>query len=169
MQQKFKIAFLIFSFVSFSLISMAQVNNWFYKQLLKNVYQPEVSLLSIEEFSKTTDQYYIIDTRSLAEYEVSHIAGSNFIDFDAYQQYDYTDIGSDQNILVYCSIGARSQDVAIHLSNIGFENVYNLEGGIFEWINQDKEIVNKAGEKTKDIHTFSKAWGIWVNKGNKVQ
>lgn len=160
---------LIFGLTLLSLNSMGQVNNWFYQRLLNTVYNDGVPLLSINEFNKNIDNYHILDSRSSAEFEVSHIKGSNFLDFDHFKEYNFSEIDNDQPILVYCSIGARSQTVAEHLINNGFTNVYNLEGGIFEWINQSNEVVNKDGEKTNNIHTYSKAWGVWVNKGNKVQ
>jgi 3-mercaptopyruvate sulfurtransferase SseA len=50
----------------------------------------------------------------------------------------------------------------------GFENVYNLYGGIFQWINEGYELVNQDGKPTNKIHAYSKTWGIWLNKGEKV-
>ena len=46
--------------------------------------------------------------------------------------------------------------------------VYNLYGGLFEWVNQGKEVVKPNGETTETVHAYSKSWGIWLKKGEKV-
>ena len=51
---------------------------------------------------------------------------------------------------------------------MGFENVRNLYGGIFQWKNQDKPVVDTKGIKTDSVHTYSKAWSKWLKKGIKV-
>jgi len=148
--------------------NFAQVNNWFYRQILNGIYNDDVKLLSIDEFENEIDDYVIYDSRSIEEFEVSHIKNAQFIDFDSFKEFDFSELNTDQKILVYCSIGARSQTVVEHLIKNGYTNVYNLEGGIFEWVNNDKNIIDTAGENTENIHAFSKAWGIWLQKGNKV-
>ena len=37
------------------------------------------------------------------------------------------------SIYVYCRSGARSSQACELMTQFGFENVYNLEGGITEW------------------------------------
>lgn len=50
---------------------------------------------------------------------------------------------------------------------MGFKNVSNLYGGIFEWVNQAHEIVNDSG-KTDSVHAYNRFWGMWLQKGKKV-
>jgi len=38
-----------------------------------------------------------------------------------------------------------------------------LKGGIFQWVNDKKPIVDLNGRSTTRIHTYNKAWGVWVN------
>ena len=71
-------------------------------------------------------------------------------------------------IVVYCSLGVRSEDVAEKLKKAGYSNVYNLYGGIFEWKNNDLEVLNLNEKPTDSIHIYSKAWSKWLKKGVKV-
>ena len=43
---------------------------------------------------------------------------------------------------MYCSIGKRSEKVTQKLKKAGYNNVSNLYGGIFEWVNQGNEVVD---------------------------
>ena len=65
-------------------------------------------------------------------------------------------------------MGYRSEKIAEKLTASGFTNVVNLYGGIFEWINQDKPVVDQSGSETELVHAYSKKWGIWLNEGVKV-
>lgn len=46
------------------------------------------------------------------------------------------DIKPDSHIVVYCSVSYRSSILARRLQDMGFTNVYNLEGSIFKWANE---------------------------------
>jgi predicted sulfurtransferase len=70
-------------------------------------------------------------------------------------------------IVVYCSIGVRSEDIGEKLQKAGFTNVKNLYGGIFEWKNQGNPVYKNKME-TDSVHTFNKQWGKLLDKGIKV-
>ena len=46
-------------------------------------------------------------------------------------------------------------------------NVYNLYGGLFEWVNKGGDIYKK-GQTTQKVHAYSKKWGRYLTKGIKV-
>ena len=77
------------------------------------------------------------------------------------------DTYKDREIIVYCSVGKRSEDIGEKLINAGYKNVKNLYGGIFEWVNEALPIVDNSGKQTNKIHAYSKDWGVWVIKGEK--
>ena len=52
---------------------------------------------------------------------------------------------SDHQIVCYCLKGARGLLGAKTLKDLGFSNVYNLEGGIESWVKSDKAIKNYLG------------------------
>ena len=77
-------------------------------------------------------------------------------------------VNKNKEVIVYCSVGYRSEKVSEKLEEMGFKNISNLYGGIFEWKNQDQPIVTSESKPTEEIHAFSRVWGIWLNKGTKV-
>lgn len=38
-------------------------------------------------------------------------------------------------------------------------DIYNLEGGIFQWACEQREIVNERGERVNSVHPYSSFWG----------
>ena len=38
-------------------------------------------------------------------------------------------------------------------------DIYNLEGGIFQWACEQREIVNDKGEKVNTVHPYNSLWG----------
>jgi hypothetical protein len=71
-------------------------------------------------------------------------------------------------IVVYCSLGIRSEQISERLNNMGYVNVKNLYGGIFEWKNKGYPVLDKNGKETDSIHIFSKHWGQWLINGIKT-
>jgi len=70
-------------------------------------------------------------------------------------------------IVVYCSLGIRSEIIGKQLIAEGYTAVYNLYGGIFEWVNKGKAVYNNTQETSK-VHAYSKSWGSYLLKGTKV-
>ena len=70
-------------------------------------------------------------------------------------------------ILIYCTVGARSEKIGKILQQEGFSRVYNLYGGIVHWVNEGRPVFAN-GKPTLQVHTYSKPWSIWLTKGEKV-
>ena len=140
-----------------------------FDKLLKRSLKESVPVLKINEVS-STDAYLLLDTREVKEFEVSHLknakqVGYDFFNIDSVLK-EYPD--KNQPILVYCSIGIRSELIGEKLLKAGYKNVHNLYGGIFEWKNQSHEVVDKNEAPTEEVHTFSKEWSKWLTNGEKV-
>ena len=114
------------------------------------------------------NKYILLDTRERREYEVSHIANARWVGYDKFNYRSVTELPKDTAIVVYCSVGYRSEKIGEKLKELGFTNVKNLYGGIFQWVNEAKPVVDMDGAATDEVHAYSKAWGIWLNKGKKV-
>jgi hypothetical protein len=69
---------------------------------------------------------------------------------------------------VYCSVGYRSERIGEKLLKLGYTDVVNLYGGIFEWKNQGLDVYNSSNYPTDSVHTYNKSWGKWLVKGIKV-
>ena len=91
--------------------------------------------VSVEELKKMMDQgeeFKLIDVREPHEYEFVNI-GAELIPVS--QVFDNTDkIPKDKKVVVMCRSGARSgQVIAALQSQLQYDKLYNLEGGILAW------------------------------------
>ncbi|WP_207493861.1 rhodanese-like domain-containing protein [Aridibaculum aurantiacum] len=136
--------------------------------ILQNLLQHQVNELSVQQLDSNYARYIILDSRTQAEFEVSHLPGAIWIGTEKDEQIKQVQrLPIDQPVVVYCSIGMRSEKAAMHLQETGFANVSNLYGGIFEWINQQKSLVNAKGA-TKDIHGYNLVWAKWIRNGEVI-
>lgn len=138
-----------------------------YHTMLNNMYAGTVSLIKPEAVD-TLNSPLILDTREKNEYEVSHIENARWVGFDTFDDKTLADLPKDTLIVLYCSVGYRSERIGERLQELGFTNIYNLYGGIFEWKNHNHPVVDTSGHETDKIHAYSKKWGVWLYKGEKV-
>ncbi|TGE20151.1 rhodanese-like domain-containing protein [Hymenobacter elongatus] len=142
-----------------------------YDQLLRTLYRETVPTVQpatlAQELRKSPSTILLLDTRTPAEYGVSHLRGARFVDFDQYEQATFADVPRDRKVVVYCSVGYRSERVGERLQALGFKNVRNLYGGIFQWVNEGRTVYNHHG-KTQNVHPYSALWSPWLTRGNKV-
>lgn len=142
-----------------------------YDDQVRAMYKNTVELITAAELSDEMGEnpdLVLLDTRELVEYNVSHIEGSRYIGYNTFSIESLNDIPKDADIIVYCSLGVRSELIGEKLQEAGYENVKNLYGGIFEWMYQNKIVVNKKGNATDKIHTYDEKWSQWLLKGKKV-
>lgn len=138
-----------------------------YDNMLDALYSKTIPLLKPEEIKNAND-YVILDARALAEFNVSHLEHAIWVNFPNPNLEMTKELAKDQAILVYCSVGYRSERVGEELVKMGFTKVYNLYGGIFEWANNKYPIVNNSNEKTNKVHGYAPSWGKWMNKEIEV-
>ncbi|PZX55667.1 rhodanese-related sulfurtransferase [Algoriphagus chordae] len=137
-----------------------------YKALLSTLYDSDFPIVKPAELTDLS-KYQIVDTREKEEFEVSHLKGANWVGYDTFSIDNVSGLDKNQPVLVYCTVGARSQEIGKKLKEAGFNQVYNLYGGLIEWANEKKPIFHE-GSQTNKVHTYSKSWGIWLTKGEKV-
>ncbi len=76
-------------------------------------------------------EYKIIDVRSKNEYRENHLTGSVNIPLsDIKQKIEKIVPNKDRKILLYCQSGLRSKKAIRILEKLGYNNLYNLNGGI---------------------------------------
>ena len=142
-----------------------------YDQLLKTLYRGTVPLVQPAALATTLRDkpgaVILLDTRTPTEYRISHLQGARFVDFGSFEQATFQDLPRDQTVVVYCSVGYRSERVGERLKALGFRDVRNLYGGIFQWVNEGRPIYNARGQ-TQDVHPYSALWSTWLVKGRKV-
>jgi rhodanese-related sulfurtransferase len=157
--------FLIFS----QLLGMSQVQKKSFDLLLRSMLKESVKTISVKELStKDLAKYTLLDARELNEFQVSHLQNAKWIGYETFDTKKMAGIPKDQPIVIYCSIGVRSEKIGEKLMSMGYKNVQNLYGSIFEWVNQGNVVYDKNGKPTNKVHAYSKSWGIWLDKGEKV-
>jgi rhodanese-related sulfurtransferase len=142
-----------------------QVQSKAYNVMLKSLLAHSVDEIGVAEIP---DESILLDARAQSEYDVSHLKNAIWVGYDSFNisRVPHT-ISKDEPIYVYCSIGYRSEKIGEKLLAAGYSKVYNVYGGLFEWVNQDGEVFNSEGQ-TKEVHAFDRKWGIWLKKGDKV-
>lgn len=164
-----KLHVLCFILLSFALHSQDLVESTAYKLVLKGLLNKDVPHLgALSALKLDTHKVLFVDARETKEYNVSHIENAVHVGYDSLDLSALKDVDKKQKIVVYCSVGYRSEKVTQKLIEAGYVNAQNLYGGIFEWKNQNGAVVNGKGIETDTLHGYSKTWGIWLNNGEKV-
>ena len=125
-----------------------------------------IPVIGVQELADKKAQYLILDTREKEEFLVSHITGAAFAGYKNFDWNTLDNIPLDQPIVVYCSVGYRSEKIGEQIKAKGYTQVYNLYGSIFEWANQDFPLEDAQGKPTKQIHTYNGRWSKWVEDGS---
>ena len=129
MKRIFFIIFLIILFVSGCSSGVKKDVN------LHETPKVEIESISVDDVKEIVDNYSkydnvtIIDVRSVAEYESGHIKSAINLPLDIIENID---IPRDNKVIVYCQSGRRSNQAAIKLLGLGYENIYDM-GGIINW------------------------------------
>lgn len=139
-----------------------------FKTMLESYYTdfPTISISDAYQHLKKRDVVFL-DTRPHNEFKVSHINTAIRIDPET-KTFDELDLKKDDLIIVYCSIGVRSQSIGERLKVDGYEHVFNLYGGLFNWANHKYPMVDNNDNRTTRIHGYSKRWGRWITRGQVV-
>ncbi len=155
---------LLFSVLSFSQTKLDDV--------LKKYNSNSVDYISVEELihlQNTHQNIKLLDTREASEFSISHLQNAIYTGHEEFNlnQIQHK-IKKQDTIVVYCSIGVRSEQIGEKLQEAGFKNVFNLYGGIFDWVNQGYPVYNQQGKPTQKIHAYDRFWSRYLEKGQKV-
>ena len=135
-------------------------------EVLKKYNSERVTYISVKQASMKSSVVFL-DARELIEYNTSHIKGAIHVGYNKFNQKLVLEEIKDKNttIIVYCSIGVRSEKIGEKLLKLGYSNVFNLYGGIFEWKNNGYKVFNHSEQETEYVHTYSKEWSKYLKKG----
>ncbi|PIF01020.1 MAG: rhodanese [Maribacter sp.] len=116
------------------------------------------------------DNMVFLDSRKKEEFEVSHIKNALWVGYGQFDPKQVRDSISDLDtpIVVYCSIGVRSEDIGERLKKMGYTNIRNLYGGIFKWKDSGHPVFDTEGNETEKVHAYNRLWGGLLEKGEKV-
>jgi thiosulfate sulfurtransferase len=90
--------------------------------------------ISVEEANNfiKEDNITIVDIRDENSFSQSHIPKAIHLSNNNIDGF-IEDSQREDNILIYCYKGISSQSAAQHFCNLGYKNIYSLEGGYAEY------------------------------------
>ena len=106
------------------------------KRKLKNHVEPSKWNKLIND-----ENTFLIDVRKPFEYDVGTFNGAvnpqvnNFREFPKYLK----NLHKDKNIAMFCTGGIRCEKAGVYLQTTGFQNVYQLKGGIINYLKKIKK------------------------------
>jgi hypothetical protein len=101
-----------------------------------------VITLNAQEFATRSRAGTVLDVRTADEIAQGKIEGALVIDFYSPDFLDQvSQISKDQEIYLYCALGARSEEAARMLIQQGYTKVYHLQGGIQGWSQEGLPVV----------------------------
>lgn len=139
-------------------------------KLLQQHNKNSVPYITVQELAMPKTKAVILDSRELKEYKTSHLKNAIHVGYDHFKIENVQKKIPNKNtkIVVYCSVGIRSESIGDSLKKAGYKNVQNLYGGIFEWKSNNLPVYNANEIETDSIHTYNKTWSKWLNKGIKT-
>ena len=99
----------------------------------------------------------LLDIRSAEEFAVSRVPGARHVPPETVVDFGERELASSdrsQLIVVYCAVGLRSAAAARDLKFLGFTQVKNLHGSLFQWANE-----GRALEGATVVHPYNDYWG----------
>ena len=93
-----------------------------------------VDVTAFAEKLKATDKAQLLDVRTPEEFSSGHIENATNVNWNGddfvakAENYDKS-----KPVFVYCKVGGRSAQAADKLAELGFKEIYNLDGGIMKW------------------------------------
>ena len=137
-----------------------------YKKMLDTLLKHSVKEISPREVA-AKNNIILLDARPANEYNVSHLQNAIRVGFKDFSFDKLNGLPKNSPIIVYCSVGYRSEKITEKLNAAGYTNVQNMVGGIFEWINEGRILKDSTGTTDK-VHAYNEAWGKWILRGTKV-
>jgi thioredoxin len=104
---------------------------------------------------KTTDHPQILDVRTPDEFESEHIDNAKNVNWNS-DDFEAKAASYDKSkpVFVYCLSGGRSKKAAAKLKELGFNTVYELDGGFLNW-NEEGFGIPAAAEAGMSMNDFN--------------
>ncbi len=95
----------------------------------------EISVHELKQWADSQADYQLIDVREPYEYDIVNLGGE-LIPLNTIEG-SIDKIRSDKRVVVHCRSGVRSAKAIRTLERkFGFENLYNLKGGVLAWVDE---------------------------------
>lgn len=139
-----------------------QVQDRAFDQKLTHMLEFDVPLIAVDSLYQDRTSFILLDIRTAEEYQTSHIPDAQLIHVGSNDLRVVEHLSRNQPIVVYCSVGYRSEKFGKILIDGGFTSVFNLYGSIFEWVNAGYPVVDSRNRMTNKVHTYSRRWAKYI-------
>lgn len=136
-------------------------------ELLERYNNKTVPYITVDSLNDHLTDFTILDTRKRKEFEVSHLPNAIWVG-EKFDMENLAQVDQGKPIVVYCSVGVRSENYGEDLIEAGFNSVFNLYGSIFSWKDAGFVVEDMGGNATDQIHVYSRKWGKYLKTGKKV-
>jgi rhodanese-related sulfurtransferase len=129
---------LLYPFKFLCVIALLLLSLSGFSQSAKKVVYKELEPVAFRQTLQKTPSAVLLDVRTAEEYREGHLAQAHNVDYkrdDFRQQVGKLD--KSKPYFVYCKAGVRSEKAADIMKELGFRQVYTLDGGIDEWEDED--------------------------------
>ena len=123
-----------------------------------------IDVKSFTEKLKTTKNPQLLDVRTPEEYATEHIGNAVNVNWNGddfitkASKYDKS-----KPVFVYCKVGGRSAQAADKLAELGFKEIYNLDGGIMKW-----NVAGNGKPSDKIIGMCGQEYGELLKSNDKI-
>lgn len=123
-----------------------------------------ITVIQAKEMIDSSPSLFVLDVRNESEYVTGHIRNAKLIPL--YQLTARLDeLNATDTILAYCGIGGRSQQASEILSTNGFMHVYNMLGGMTDWIREQYPTYVKYVSIQEAINNATDGSVLYVGTG----
>ena len=96
-----------------------------------------ITARELKEWMDSGKDFYLVDVREPAEYEIVRIPGSVLIPKgDIISGEALSKLPQDKQIVLHCKSGVRSAEALAAVKAAGFSNAVHVQGGVIAWVNQ---------------------------------
>jgi rhodanese-related sulfurtransferase len=126
---------------------------------------PQLSVSALRDWLRDSTRVppLLLDIRTPEEFADGHIEGAVRVDSvgEALRRLCLRPTGV--SAVLYCSVGHRSSALADALVARSAGSIYNLEGSLFEWVNEGHAVVASDG-RTSKVHPYNREWGVLLRR-----
>ncbi|OGO20136.1 MAG: sulfurtransferase [Chloroflexi bacterium RBG_16_50_11] len=98
--------------------------------------------LALIQANTGNPDFIIIDVRTPEEYAAGHIESAVLVNYNSADfQEEISKFNKEKTYLIYCRTGNRSSGARDIMKELGFREIYHMDGGITEWQAQGFPVV----------------------------
>lgn len=121
--------------------------------------KPSLTVVEFEKEISNRDSIQLLDVRTPAEFNAGHIKNALLADWKDETEFirRISFIDKQRPVYIYCLGGGRSAAAIVKMRRMGYQNVYELKGGINAWKAEKKTVEGKSKEKQMSIDELNSA------------